>query len=199
MVQLDENLETVAATGGTFDSAEDFVMPAILTELGFTKSVPTAMGDKVKISKGSASEEFDPTASDFPQKLREFVENNITDEDVASNTGVASHTSAAEKSTDKLLTPTTNTMVMDFAGGKTPKGMWGFKKGDRVILSGDNNAVEVVLNNDVSLQDGIFTGAGKYEDSSGGENVYYSLLFPVLYEPGYMDYNSLKVSSKALI
>ena len=163
-------------------SREDFVMPTVLADLGFTKSVPTYFGDKVIISKGSVSKEFDPTATNFPQELRKFVETNTTDEDISSNTDVASHTSAAEKSTDKLLTPTSNTMVMDIAGGKTPKTVWGFKKGDRVILSGDNNAVEVVLSNDVSLQDGVFTGAGKYKDSGDVENTYYSLLFPVSYQ-----------------
>jgi len=182
MVQLGENISTIDATGGMTDSREDFVMPTVLADLGFTKSVPTYFGDKVTISKGSVSKEFDPTATNFPQELRKFVETNTTDEDISSNTDVASHASAAEKSTNKLLTPTTNTMVMDIAGGKTPESIWGFKKGDRVILSGDNNAVEVVLNNDVSLQKGIFTGAGKYKDSSDVENTYYSLLFPVKYQ-----------------
>jgi hypothetical protein len=128
----------------------------------------------IKTGGGDNLAFLDPTSPTFVQDLTDIViekGSNINEIEITPETTVT-----------EFLTPESDAFTIQIAGGKTPKTDWKFPGGTTVVLAGDEGAVEVKLNNDVTLQGGKFQESAKFKDKNGQEDTYYNIMFPIEYQ-----------------
>ena len=165
------------------DNVEDnLAMESYLEPFGLKVKVsggvgrPSAIGEEeVVIQTGSGNNLafLDPTSNTFVQDLTEIILENGTESHLKTKGGTP------ETTPEEFLTPESDSFFANIAGGKTPTTDWAIPAGSTVILTGDQGAVEMTIDNDITLEKGKFQKAAKYKDESGDTDTYYDIMFPI--------------------
>ncbi len=165
------------------DNVEDnLAMESYLEPFGLKVKVsggvgrPSAIGEEeVGIQTGSGNNLafLDPTSNTFVQDLTEIILENGTESHLKTKGGTP------ETTPEEFLTPESDSFFANIAGGKTPTTDWAIPAGSTVILTGDQGAVEMTIDNDITLEKGKFQKAAKYKDESGDTDTYYDIMFPI--------------------